>query len=173
MENTAIIPLEARTELLKLRLLYLLTGLAGGLFNPYLTTLFVHQGIGANLVGVLMSIGTLLSIIVQPVWGLLVDRYRQTKLVLLLSICVPASLSFFYGFKYVAVIIMAYFLSIIFQSTQSPVADSYAVSAAQKAVLPMGRSAAWAVWVQRWAVMPAGSICRDSGYPSYGCRFLL
>lgn len=132
MENTAIIPLEARTELLKLRLLYLLTGLAGGLFNPYLTTLFVHQGIGANLVGVLMSIGTLLSIIVQPVWGLLVDRYRQTKLVLLLSICVPASLSFFYGFKYVAVIIMAYFLSIIFQSTQSPVADSYAVSAAQK-----------------------------------------
>ncbi|MEK5027557.1 MFS transporter [Paenibacillus sp. FSL M7-1046] len=124
--------MEARTELLKLRLLYLLTGLAGGLFNPYLTTLFVHQGIGANLVGVLMSIGTLLSIIVQPVWGLLVDRYRQTKLVLLLSICVPASLSFFYGFKYVAVIIMAYFLSIIFQSTQSPVADSYAVSAAQK-----------------------------------------
>lgn len=132
MENTAIIPLEARTELLKLRLLYLLTGLAGGLFNPYLTTLFVHQGIGANVVGLLMSAGTLLSIAVQPVWGLLVDRYRQTKLVLVLSIAVPATLSFLYGFKYAAVIIIAYVLSIVFQATQSPVADSYAVAAASR-----------------------------------------
>lgn len=132
MDNTAIIPLEARTELLKLRLLYLLSGLAGGLFNPYLTPLFVHQGIGANVVGVLMSIGTLLSITVQPVWGLMVDRYRQTKLVLLLSISVPAVLSCLYGFKYTAVIIMAYILSIVFQATQSPVADSYAVTAARK-----------------------------------------
>lgn len=94
MENTATISVDAKKELLKLRLLYLLTGLAGGLFNPYLTTLFVHQGIGANVVGMLMSIGTLLSIIVQPVWGILVDRYRQTKLVLILAVSVPACLSF-------------------------------------------------------------------------------
>ncbi|MNC16151.1 putative 3-phenylpropionic acid transporter [compost metagenome] len=133
MENTAIIPLQARLELVKLRLVYLLSGLAGGLFNPYLTTLFVDQGIEANVVGVLMSIGTLLSILVQPVWGLMVDRYRQTKLVLILSISVPAALSFFYGFGYFLVIVMVYILSIVFQATQSPIADSYAVSAARKA----------------------------------------
>lgn len=133
MENAAIISVEARMELIKLRMVYLLSGLAGGLFNPYLTTLFVHQGVGAEVVGALMSIGTLLSILVQPVWGMLVDRYRQTKLVLILSISVPACLSFLYSFKYFLVIVMVYILSIVFQATQSPIADSYAVSAARKA----------------------------------------
>ncbi|MBW4084617.1 MFS transporter [Paenibacillus sp. S150] len=123
---------------MKLRLVYLFSGLAGGLFNPYLTTLFVHQGLGADAAGVLMSVGTLLSILVQPVWGLLVDRYRQTKLVLILSISVPACLSFFYGYKYFIVIVMAYILSIVFQATQSPIADSYAVSAAKKAFTSYG-----------------------------------
>ncbi len=132
MENAAIIPIQAKMELLKLRLLYLITGLAGGLFNPYLTTLFVHQGLGADIVGVLMSVGTLLSILVQPVWGLLVDRYRQTKLVLILSISIPAILSYLYSLKLFIVIVVVYIVSIVFQATQSPIADSYAVSAARK-----------------------------------------
>ncbi|MHA7964321.1 MFS transporter [Paenibacillus sp. CAU 1782] len=138
MMNKAIIPVEARSDLFKLRMLYLFTGLAGGLFNPYLTTLFVHQGIGADVAGVLMSVGTLLSIMVQPIWGILVDRFRQTKLVLLLSIAVPAFLSFFYRFEYIALIVAAYILSIAFQATQSPIADSYAVSAARAAKTSYG-----------------------------------
>lgn len=138
MTKQAIIPEEARKDLLKLRLLYLLTGLAGGLFNPYLTTLFVHQGIGADTAGLLMSAGTLLSILVQPVWGILVDRFRQTKLVLLLSIAVPAFLSFFYQFDFVVLIIAAYILSIAFQATQSPIADSYAVTTARTAKTSYG-----------------------------------
>lgn len=132
MENVAVVATEAKVELVKLRVLYLLTGLAGGMFNPYLTTLLVHQGMAANYVGVMMSIGTLLSILVQPIWGLLVDRFRQTKLVLVLSISVPAIMSYFYNIELFVVMVMVYSLSIIFQSTQSPIADSYAVSAARK-----------------------------------------
>ncbi|WP_438446959.1 MFS transporter [Gorillibacterium sp. sgz5001074] len=129
----AAIPSAARMELFKLRLLYLFTGTAGGLFNPYLTTLFVHQGIPANLAGVYMSIGTFLSIIVQPVWGMLVDRYRKTKTVLLLGVAVPGFLSFFYHVEAAAVILMVYMLYIVFHVIQSPIADSYAVSAASRA----------------------------------------
>lgn len=124
---------EARTVLFKLRMLYLFMGLAGGLFNPYLTTLLVHQGMPANEVGVMMSAGALLSIVVQPIWGIMVDRFRQTKLVLLLGIAVPSSLAYFYNVKLYIVFIMVYTLSIIFQVTQSPISDSYAVSAAQAA----------------------------------------
>lgn len=124
---------EKRAILFKLRILYLFTGLAGGMFNPYLTTLFVEQGMNASHVGVMMSIGTLLSIIVQPLWGLMVDRFRQTKLVLVLSITVPSLMAYFYSIKIFAVLVLVYTISIIFQVTQSPIADSYAVSAAREA----------------------------------------
>lgn len=133
MENTAVIPLGAKRDLYRLRLLYLLTGTAGGIFNPYLTTLLVHQKMNASIVGGMMSVGILLSIIVQPIWGVLVDRYRQTKGVLLLAIIIPAVLSFFYSFQIFTVIVFAYIISIIFSATQSPIADSYAVSAARSA----------------------------------------
>lgn len=129
--ESSIVSAEAKVILFKLRMLYLFTGLAGGMFNPYLTTLFVHQGMSADHVGVMMAVGTLLSIIVQPLWGLMVDRFRQTKLVLVLSISVPAILAYFYSVKLFAVIVLVYTISIIFQVTQSPIADSYAVTAAR------------------------------------------
>ncbi|WP_141499820.1 MFS transporter [Paenibacillus luteus] len=124
---------EARAVLYKLRILYLFTGLAGGMFNPYLTTLFVHQGMSSSSVGIMMAVGTLLSILVQPLWGLMVDRFRQTKLVLVLSIAVPSILAYFYSVKLFAIMVLVYTISIIFQVTQSPIADSYAVSAARHA----------------------------------------
>ncbi|MGG4143412.1 MFS transporter [Paenibacillus algorifonticola] len=123
---------DAKKMLLKLRALYLFTGLAGGLFNPYLTTLLVHQGMSAGQVGMMMSLGTLLSIIVQPFWGYMVDRYRQTKLVLVCSIGMPALLAYFYNVQLFALLVIVYTTSIIFSVTQSPIADSYAVTAARE-----------------------------------------
>ncbi|SFE40348.1 MFS transporter, PPP family, 3-phenylpropionic acid transporter [Paenibacillus algorifonticola] len=123
---------DAKKMLLKLRALYLFTGLAGGLFNPYLTTLLVHQGMSAGQVGMMMSLGTLLSIIVQPFWGYMVDRYRQTKLVLVCSIGMPAVLAYFYNVQIFALLVIVYTTSIIFSVTQSPIADSYAVTAARE-----------------------------------------
>ncbi|WP_138752056.1 MFS transporter [Paenibacillus sinopodophylli] len=136
--DSPVVKGEARAVLLKLRMLYLFTGLAGGMFNPYLTTLFVHQGMSAGDVGVMMAIGTLLSIIVQPIWGLMVDRFRQTKLVLILSISVPSILGYFYSVKLFAIMVLVYTISIIFQVTQSPIADSYAVTAARNACTSYG-----------------------------------
>jgi PPP family 3-phenylpropionic acid transporter len=124
---------ESRKSLLKLRMLYLLTGLAGGLFNPYLTTLLVHQGMAADQVGVIMAAGTLLSILVQPLWGYLVDRYQQTRLVLFLGILAPSALAYFYNVDLFAVMVSVYTMSIIFSVIQSPIADSYAVATAKEA----------------------------------------
>ncbi len=123
----------SRKALFKLRLLYLLTGLAGGLFNPYLTTLFVHQGMTADQVGVIMAAGTLLSILIQPLWGYLVDRYQQTRLVLLLGTLMPSLLAYFYNVELFALLVTVYTLSIVFSVIQSPIADSYAVAAAKEA----------------------------------------
>lgn len=124
--------------LLKLRLLYLFAGLAGGLFNPYLTTLLVHQGVSSDRAGFMMAMGTLISIFAQPFWGMLVDRYRRTRLVLLLSLAVPAAAAYFYNVQLFAVLMTVYTVSTLFQATQYPIADSYAVDASREAQTSYG-----------------------------------
>ncbi|AJY75694.1 MFS transporter [Paenibacillus beijingensis] len=124
---------ELQIALLKLRALYLVSGLAGGMLAPYLTTLFIHQGFSGQQAGWSMAIGTFASVIVQPLWGMIVDRYRRTRLVLGLSLAVPAVLVFFYNTKVFAVAVLVYTVSTIFSATQPPIADSYAVATARAA----------------------------------------
>ncbi|MEW4371907.1 MFS transporter [Paenibacillus kandeliae] len=128
-----VVDTEARQTLLRIRGFYLLAGLAGGMFNPYLSSMLVHGGMGSAQVGLLMSIGTLISILIQPIWGMLVDRFQQMRLVLMLSVAVPAVLSIFYQSPYFLVLTVIYTLSMVFAATQAPMSDSYALVAAQKA----------------------------------------
>ncbi|MDQ0191799.1 MFS transporter [Paenibacillus wynnii] len=120
-------------KLLKLRGFYLFLGLAGGSFGPYLTSLLVHNGLDSSQIGMLMATGTFIAIIIQPMWGIISDRYNQTRLVLILSVAVPALLAVFYRSEYFFVLMLVFTLSTIFSSTQAPIADSYAIAAAKRA----------------------------------------
>ncbi|BCG58485.1 MFS transporter [Paenibacillus sp. URB8-2] len=120
-------------KLLKLRVFYLFLGLGGGLFTPYLTLLLVDNGLNSGQVGALMATGTLVAILFQPVWGIVSDRYHQTRLVLILSVAVPAGLAVFYRSEYFIVLFAVYMVSTVFSSTQAPIADSYAIAAAKRA----------------------------------------
>ncbi|MEK4005223.1 MFS transporter [Paenibacillus sp. FSL H3-0333] len=124
--------------LLKMRGLYLFTGLAGGSFNPYVTSLLVHQGMTSQRIGIMMAFGTLLAILFQPLWGILVDRYQRTRLVLMLTLIVPGTIVYLYNVKWLVVIVLVYSLYTIFQSTQTPIADAYAVNAASAAGTSFG-----------------------------------
>jgi PPP family 3-phenylpropionic acid transporter len=120
-------------KLSKLRGFYLFLGLAGGSFGSYLSLLLVHNGLNSGQIGILMATGTLIAITIQPMWGIISDRYNQTRLVLILSVAVPALLAVFYRSEYFIVLLMVYTASTIFSSTQAPIADSYAISAANRA----------------------------------------
>lgn len=120
-------------KILKLRGFYLFLGLAGGSFGSYLSLLLVQNGLNSSQIGILMATGTLIAITIQPMWGIISDRYNQTRLVLILSVAVPALLAIFYRSEYFIVLLMVYTVSTIFSSTQAPIADSYAIAAANKA----------------------------------------
>ncbi|WP_438495967.1 MFS transporter [Paenibacillus sp. IHBB 3054] len=120
-------------KLLKLRGFYLFLGLAGGSFGSYLTLLLKYNGMDVSQIGMMMAVGTLIAICIQPVWGLISDRYNQARLVLILSVAVPAVLAVFYRSEYFIVLLMVYTVSTIFSSTQAPIADSYAIAAANRA----------------------------------------
>lgn len=125
-------------KILKLRGFYLFLGLAGGSFGSYLTLLLVHNGLNSGQIGILMATGTLIAITIQPIWGIVSDRYNQTRLVLILSVAVPAILAVFYRSEYFVILLLVYTLSTIFSSTQAPIADSYAISAAKRAEVTYG-----------------------------------
>ncbi|SES93637.1 MFS transporter [Paenibacillus sp. NFR01] len=120
-------------KIVKLRGFYLFLGLAGGSFGSYLSVLLKHNGLTVGQIGMLMATGTLIAIFTQPVWGMISDRYNQPRLVLILSVAVPAVLATFYLSQYFIVLLLAYTFSTIFSSTQAPIADSYAISAAKQA----------------------------------------
>ncbi|WP_340032808.1 MFS transporter [Paenibacillus sp. FSL K6-1122] len=124
---------DAKRVLLQLQGLYLFMGLAGGMFNPYINPILVAQGFSSKETGFIMAFGTLVSIILQPIWGILVDKFKKTRFVLVISLLVPASLAYFYNIQVYFILILIYTLCTIFQVTQIPVADSYAVTAARAA----------------------------------------
>ncbi|MDQ0172934.1 MFS transporter [Paenibacillus tundrae] len=124
---------EARHVLMKLQGLYLFMGLAGGIFNPYINPILVAQGFSSKETGFIMAFGTLISIILQPIWGIMVDKFKKTRFVLVISLLVPALLAYFYNIEVYIILILIYTLCTIFQVTQIPVADSYAVTAAKAA----------------------------------------
>ncbi|WFR61558.1 MFS transporter [Paenibacillus amylolyticus] len=103
------------------------------MFNPYINPILVAQGFSSKETGFIMAFGTLVSIILQPIWGILVDKFKKTRFVLVISLLVPASLAYFYNIQVYIILILIYTLCTIFQVTQIPVADSYAVTAARAA----------------------------------------
>lgn len=69
--------------------------MAGGSFGSYLTLLLKDNGMDVSQIGMMMATGTLIAICIQPIWGLIADRYNQARLVLILSVAVPAVLAAF------------------------------------------------------------------------------
>lgn len=116
-----------------LRTFYLMTGLAGGVFSPYLSLLFTQDGLSASAIGTVLSAGTLIAILVQPVWGIVVDRFRITRMTLMLTFLVPAMLAPVYTVHIALALFLSYAISTVFSSPQAPIADSLAVVTARGA----------------------------------------
>ena len=114
----------------KLRLFYLMTGLFGGFFAPYLALLLQSEGFSSAATGSVMAVGTLLAILVQPVWGLVVDRYHITRPLLVLTFIAPAAVGAMFNSRQLVVVMVAYTLTMVFSAPQAPISDAFAVEAA-------------------------------------------
>lgn len=117
----------------RLRLFYLMTGLAGGLLGPYVALLFSRDGLPSDQIGIVTSLGTLVAIVVQPLWGIVVDHFRITRSMLAATFAVPAAATVLYNVHFLPVLLLAYTLASIFSSPQAPIADAYAVATARQA----------------------------------------
>ncbi|WAH36115.1 MFS transporter [Alicyclobacillus dauci] len=122
-----------RSTVVKLRGFYFSTGLSGGILVPYISILLEHDGFQSGTVGIVMAIGTFISLLTQPIWGYVVDRFQMTRLTLAMSSMFPGLLAILFDANWLWVIVLANSLWNIFTSPQSPISDAYTVVNAPRA----------------------------------------
>ncbi|MCE5286460.1 MAG: MFS transporter [Pelosinus sp.] len=95
-------------------------------FYPFLTYYFQTRGLSYTEMGIGFALVSLTSVAMQPLWGIIADKYSNKRTVLLLTmfLCSLAvySLVFASGFY---LVMGSIFLVIVFQSALTPVADAY------------------------------------------------
>ena len=65
-----------------------------GVFMPYMVIYFIRKALTNAQVGYLMSLTALAGIIVQPVWGIVSDKFNVTRLLITIGCWVTSGLVF-------------------------------------------------------------------------------
>lgn len=106
--------------------IYLAIFFAQGALIPYMTLYFSQDqfGLSASEVGTIVAIMPILSILVQPLWGMLADRTGRVRVWLMVAMAIAAvtSLGFLIPLSYWWVIGLMVVWS-VFQSAHIPLAD--------------------------------------------------
>jgi PPP family 3-phenylpropionic acid transporter len=126
-----------------------------GVLFPLLGIYFEEIGLSGSQIGTIMSIGPIIAIFAQPVWGMISDHYQKPKAVLTLATFLTgvAGLGYLLTDNYVLIIIIAAVLS-VFHSAIVPISDSLTLSYVKRTNVEYGSIRLWgaigfalAVWI--------------------------
>lgn len=108
--------------------------MANAAFMPFLGFWFLEQGLTNQQIGLLSSIGPLVGLAAQPVWGWLSDRFGAEKRVLMLSLVLAPTFAFGYLLAsdvFLVFLVTALLYSLFFTSI-APISDAMTVAHAQR-----------------------------------------
>ncbi|WP_284640628.1 MFS transporter [Paenibacillus silviterrae] len=101
---------------------------------PYLGYWFSEQGLSHTQVGIIFSLGPILGLFIQPIWGMLCDRFRMERTLLMLSTLLAPLIAFGYlfaGTHFTVYAVTALGLALT-ASAMVPIAESLTVRHAEK-----------------------------------------
>jgi len=109
-------------------------------YLPFLSYWFVEDGLSTQQIGFIFSIGPLVGLLMQPVWGMLIDYYGNAKLVLIGSMGVTPWIMLSYRFAdhNFAMYVLISIVLAVFASATLPVVDAVTVRFAKKHSLSYG-----------------------------------
>ncbi|NLJ19482.1 MAG: MFS transporter [Globicatella sulfidifaciens] len=110
----------------------------------FLPLLLTYRGLSAQEIGWVLAIGPAVSIIAQPFWGFISDKFQTVRRVLIITLIGLLISGFFYFQAETLIIILG--LSIIFyffQSSIAPLSDSLAQRRAEQFGVPFGSIRTW------------------------------
>lgn len=96
----------------------------GGLY-PLLPLYLQEQGLSGREIGMIVAIGPLMTVLFQPIWGMICDRYQAQRRVLIGTLLAAAILSLIYPFGTSFPIFLLLFAGMtLFNSSGVPIIDS-------------------------------------------------
>lgn len=109
-------------------------------YTPFLSAYYTKAGLNAVQIGILLTIGPLVAIFIQPVWAILSDRSgrRIDVLSLLVFGSGIAMFSFYIGHSFLTFFIAAFLLA-IFSTAIFPLSDAIILDTASKNQLDFSR----------------------------------
>jgi MFS transporter, PPP family, 3-phenylpropionic acid transporter len=125
-------------------LFYLIFFGFGGFF-PLLSVYFREElHLTGTQIGTILSIGPIVMVLAQPVWGIICDATQRSAQVLMLTLTMTGAVGLlFLGVQsYIGLLLLAVLLA-IFQSAIVPLSDSMAVSYVQRAGRDYGNLRLW------------------------------
>ncbi len=114
--------------------------IAFALYSPFLSSYYTRAGLGAVQIGVLLTIGPLVAIIIQPIWAILSDKTGRRKDILSLILLGGgvSIYSFYLGNSFLTFFIAA-FLIAVFANSIAPLNDAITLGYANKYQLDFSR----------------------------------
>ncbi|MCK0471912.1 MFS transporter [Halalkalibacter sp. APA_J-10(15)] len=110
----------------------------------YIPVYFQAEGLSSSQVGLLMAIGPLATIIAQPFWGYMSDKYKSIKRMLLVAIIgvIISSIMFLFIDSFLGFMVLMFVL-FLFISPTTALGDSLAQQTAHVQRISFGRIRMW------------------------------
>ncbi|GAA4713461.1 MFS transporter [Brevibacillus fulvus] len=124
--------------------LYLAIYYGIGAFTPLIAQYYHSIHLTGTQIGLISSITPLISIVTQPMWGIICDRFQVRKRVLFLTLLAAGLVVLFFtrAQTFGQVIVLLTILS-VFQSAVIPISDSLALAYGKKHNMPFGNLRMW------------------------------
>ncbi|WP_139490517.1 MFS transporter [Brevibacillus dissolubilis] len=124
--------------------MYLFIYYAYGALTPLLSQYFIMMNLTGTQVGTITSITPVISILFQPIWGIICDRFQIRRPVLITTLLLAAAVSLLFTMVTSYAWILATFaLLSLFQCAVTPISDSLALSFATKRGIQFGNLRLW------------------------------
>ncbi|HEU4965255.1 MAG TPA: major facilitator superfamily domain-containing protein 6 [Bacilli bacterium] len=112
-----------------LSLYYLLFFSAFGAMAPLLPLFLKEEGLSGTQTGLIVAVGPVMTVLFQPVWGMLCDRFNAQRTVLMITLSLAAVLSALYPLAGGFLLFFLLFAGMsMFHSSGVPIVDSIALN---------------------------------------------
>ncbi|USG66700.1 MFS transporter [Brevibacillus ruminantium] len=129
---------------ISLSALYLFIYYAYGAFYPLITQYYQSIQLSGTQIGIISAVTPVVSMITQPIWGMICDRFHIRKPVLMVTLLISGLLGLFFpAISTFAFVFLLYILLSIFQSALVPISDSMALGYAKQHNLQFGDIRLW------------------------------
>ena len=132
--------LEKRSAWLRLFLINVSFWVACGSCAPFISAYYKRIGLSFTQIGVLLAIGPIFAIFIQPLWAMLSDRTGKRKLLLiLLALCTAGAYLLYYLGASFAVCLLAVLVVSLFSLALLPLCDALVIDRANAYGFPFAR----------------------------------